>query len=273
MAPWGRTAGSVLTAALLVGAAASCSGGRGAVAPTIPPTLPPAKFQIPGFQVELAEIVTGPPHQVVMEPIPEVFEDDPAAVAFPATQTGEGRVADGALAEAVGDTFPVRDLGLRPLGDWLAYAIRDEKGAWVATRLAFPREGPGQPALLALEAASAATAEPVRISGPAERHVDIDTQVVYYPPLEVKVRGQRGIYLHQEMERVETPPPGLPVCTLLWREDNVYWRLSGICANGSRGQYDPFSYDLFSLLDVVDYMLQYDPGTGSWVRLNATQVD
>jgi len=235
--------------------------------PTIPPTVPPAEFYVPGFQVELAEIVTKPPHEVVMEPIPEVFEEHPAVVTFPATQTGEGRMADGELAKAVGETFPVRNLGLRPLGDWLAYAIRDEEGAWVATRLAFPREGSGQPAFLALEAASAATAEPVRISGPAERYVDTDTQVVYYPPLEVKVRGQRGIYLHQEMERVETPPAGLPVCTLVWREDDVYWRLSGICASGSGGEYDPFSNDLFRLLDVVDYMLQYDPGTGRWVRL------
>jgi hypothetical protein len=270
MAPRLGTIGSTLTAALIVGAAAACGGGRAPAEPTIPPTVPPAEFHIPGFQVELVEIVTKPPHEVVMEPIPEVFEEHPAVVTFPATQTGEGRMADGALAKAVGDAFPVRNLGLRPLGDWLAYAIRSEKGAWVATRIAFPRESPGQPALLALEAASAATAGPVRISGPAERYVDIDTLVVYYPPLEVKVRGQRGIYLHQEMERVETPPPGLPVCTLVWREGDVYWRLSGICASGSRGEYDPFSYDLFRLLDVVDYMLQYDPGTGRWVRLNGS---
>jgi len=234
--------------------------------------VPPAESHIPGFEVELAEIVTKPPHEVVMEPIPEVFEEHPAVVTFPATQTGEGNVAGGgALAEAgVGDTFPVRDLGLRPLGDWLGYAIRNEEGAWVATRISFPREGPGEPALLALEAASAATAEPVRVSGPAERYVDINTLIVYYPPLEVKVRGQRGIYLHEGLEPGEQLRPGLPVCTLLWRGGDVYWRLGGICASGSRGEYDPFGYDLFSLLDVVDYMLQYDPGTGRWIRLDGS---
>ncbi|MCJ7811468.1 MAG: hypothetical protein MUP62_04695 [Dehalococcoidia bacterium] len=231
--------------------------------PTVPAALPPAEIQIPGFEVELKEIVTGQPQRVVMEPIPDVFENHPAAVTFATTSTGEGNMADSALAEAVGATFPVRNLGLRPLGDWLAYAIRNDENAWVATRLAMPREGPGLPALLALEAASASTAQPVRISGPDERHADISSGIVFYPPLEVKVRGQPGIYLHQEVERVEPLPSTLPVCTLIWREGDVYWRISGICATSPQGQ-----YDLFSLLDMVNYMYQYDPESGRWVRLD-----
>lgn len=198
-----------------------------------------------------------------MEPIPEVFEDHPTLVTLPTTQTGEGNVASLALAEEVGDTFPVRDVSFRPPGDWLAYAIRDENGEWVATRLATPREGDGLPSLLALEAASAATAEPVTVMGPREPYEDNDSGIFYYPPLEVSVRGERGLYLHQRIEKdIEPPATGVPVCTLVWREGEVYWRLSGICDSSPQGR-----YDLFTLMDAARTMVEYDAQSGQWVEL------
>jgi hypothetical protein len=247
---------------LLVAAGLACSP-TGSPTPTAPATVGPAQFDIPGFEVEL---LPGWLQRVEMEPIPEVFEEHPTAVEFPGSATMEGTVAGGALAKAVGQSFPVRDGFPRPLGDLEAYAIKDEAGDWVATRLATPREGPGLPSAGALEAARVETAEPVFVTGPTVTYEDVvsDTGIAHYPPLEVKVRGQRGLYLHQEINEEQDPPPtGLPVCTLVWREGDFYWRLSGICDSSSKGQ-----YDLFHMLEVVNNSLvEYDAASGRWLEL------
>src|SRR4030042_2674164 len=157
-----------LALALLVAAGLACSS-KGSPAPTAPATVGPAEFNIPGFEVEL---LPGRLQRVECEPIPEVFEEHPTAVELPGSATMEGTVAGGALAKAVGQSFPVRDGFPRPLGDLLAYGIRDESGKWVATRLATPRDGPGLPSAGALEAARVETAEPVFVTGPTVPYED-----------------------------------------------------------------------------------------------------
>ena len=253
---------AALALVLLLSSGLACSS-SGPAAPATPSAPARDEFNIPGFEVEL---LVGRLQRVEMSPIPGVFEEHPDAVEFSGAPTMEGTVADRALAEAVGGSFPVRSGFPRLMGDLQAFAIRDENGEWVATRLATPREGPGLPSAAALEAARAETAEPVFVTGPTVPYEDVvnNTGVVHYPPLEVKVRGHRGLYLHQEINEERDPPPtGLPVCTLVWREADIYWRLSGICDSSSKGL-----YNLFNMLDGANRALvEYDPASERWVEI------
>lgn len=55
-------------------------------------------------------------HEVVMNLIPPIFEEDSRAVEFPTIQTTEGLHATGL--ESAADGITVRDVLRRSLGDW-----------------------------------------------------------------------------------------------------------------------------------------------------------
>jgi len=221
------------------------------------PTTTATGSDVPGFEIVLSP---GQKQDIVMKPIPPVFEDDPAAVSFPVSHTQEGDMSVGSMAKTIGDSFPVRDLYCCRLGSRFGYALRDSSGSYVAIRAADERAGPGLPSWEALEGVRASAAEPVVIKAPTQPFTDIDS-ITYYPPERVQVLDHEGVYLQQEAKADAT---GLAVNTVVWREGDFYWRVIGIAP--SSGGY----LDRTTLLSVAtDYLVQYEPATGQWLEYDA----
>jgi len=223
------------------------------------PTITVTGLSVPGFEIVLSP---GQKQEMVMKPIPPVFEDDPAAVSFAVSHTQEGDMSVGSMAKAIGNSFPVRDLYCCRLGSKFGFALRDSSGSYVAIRAAAERAGPGLPSWEALEGVRASAAEPVLIKAPAQTFTDIDG-ITYYPPESVQVLDHEGVYLQQEANGDAT---GLAVNTVVWREGDFYWRVTGVAP--SSGGY----LDRTTLLSVAtDYLVQYEPATGEWMLLGSAQ--
>lgn len=225
-----------------------------ATTPTAIPTTTVTQLNVPGFEIVLSP---GQKQEIVLRPIPPVFEDDPAAVSFPVSHTQEGDMSVGSMAKAIGNSFPVRDLYCCRLGSKFGFALRDSSGGYVAIRAAMDRAGPGLPSWEALEGVRASAAEPVLIKAPTQTFTDIDG-ITYYPPESVQVIDHEGVYLQQEANGDAT---GLAVNTVVWREGDYYWRVIGI-APSSGGYLDRTTL----LLVATDYLVQYEPATGHWLE-------
>ena len=225
------------------------------------PTITVTGLSVPGFEIVLSP---GQKQEMVMKPIPPVFEDDPAAVSFAVSHTQEGDMSVGSMAKAIGNSFPVRDLYCCRLGSKFGFALRDSSGSYVAIRAAAERAGPGLPSWEALEGVRASAAEPVLIKAPTQTFTDIDG-ITYYPPESVQVLDHEGVYLEQEANGDAT---GVAVNTVVWREGDFYWRVTGV-APSSRGY-----LDRTTLLSVVtDYLIQYDPSIGDWRPVDIPGVE
>ena len=227
-----------------------------AVVPTGSPVTigtPDSPLDIPGFQIEAGKYC---PHEVVLNPIPPIFEDHPGAIEFEALQTPEGAQAS---PEAAAGDITVRDLFRRALGDWLAFGIKDERGKYIAMRVGHPRRGSDLPSALSLEGVLASLAGAVTVRGP-EQVITSPTGLTCFPPEMVEIREFPAISLRQE---AEAPTAVLALNTVVWREGDMYWKLSAIAPGAQGGP-----YDLDYLLDTArNGLSQYDPISESWVEV------
>ena len=210
------------------------------------------QLNIPGFQVESGQYC---PSQVVMKPIPPIFEDHSRAIKFQATQTQEGLIASPYLAAA---DITVRDILRRALGDWSAYGITDGHGKYIAMRVGYARKGPELPSVLSLAGVKVVAAEPVIVQAPTQT-ITSTAGIVCYPPERVDIRGLPGLLLRQGGE---SQGSSLPVNTLVWREGDMYWKLGAAMDSNS-------PYDLSELRMIAkDGLVQYDPLSKKWVEVH-----
>ena len=196
-----------------------------------------------------------------MKPIPSVFEDDPSAVAFSITPMPGSPVVSDAAATTLGDNLVVRSFLYQGLGRWSVYGLQDVSGRYVAFRVSDERLGPGLPATLALESVRASVAEPVLIKGPTEPSTDADG-ITYFPPERVRIRQYEAVYLQQE---AKAGASGLAVNTLVWLEDDFYWRVMGLAPSSGS------TYDRERLLEVARSLLEYEPASGGWKPLGSDE--
>lgn len=123
-------------------------------------------------------------------------------------------------------------------------------------RVGHAREGPGLPSSLSLEGVLASVAQPVIVQAPTQT-ITSAVGITYFPPIGVNIRGFNGLLLQQESQ---SQSPALPVNVVIWREGNMYWKLSGV---------EPGSpYDLAYLLAIArDGLIQYDPSSMGWTEV------
>lgn len=242
---------------------AACTDSRSSAVPTATTTSPAATvtatpittIEVNGFRIQLGSCKR---HRVTLNPISPVFEESPGAVSIPGEHTAHGINAAGNLARTIGSEMTVRDSARRLPGTWLAFAIRDEAGRYIAMRLAGERPGVGRPSQFELEGVRSEVAAPVTVEGPLERCAD-ENNITHYRPVVVNIRGYTGILLSQEAGP-QTQVPAIN--TLLWREGDMYWKLSGWDPPG-RVYHTPAL-----LLEIANIELrQWNPAAGSWLEV------
>ena len=212
----------------------------------------PNLFRLPpGFAFELA-----PETQIAVSigDVPAVFEEHSDVVAAELSQTSEGQTSS-PFTICPGSML-VRDIVVRPIGNWVSFAILNDEAECVATRQGYPRDsahasGPELPAALALETASVAWAGAATIVGPIESFTSMG--ITYYPPILVEVRGVNGVYLREEGTGSSE---ALPVHRVIWIEDGIYWHLIGMDEQATG---DPGLYDLEELLRVAETLADAAP--------------
>lgn len=234
-------------------------GGASVTTPTVadaPPTPALATpIAVPGFRVELGSCK---PHRVVLDSIPPLLADHPRALEIPGARTSEGVMADGNLAKQIGDKLTVRSSVRRLPGPWQAFTVLNESGQPIAMQLTHGQPDPTRPNL---EVVGVLTkiAGPVTVEGPIVK-CSTSAKVSYFPPEVVDIRGYSGIMLSQQVEPGASAPA---ISTLVWREGDMYWKLTGSVPPDR-----PPYYTAELLLEIANmHLVQWDAVTQTWVEV------